>query len=155
MPTTENVCMKIDARRSARVTNVGRTSNSSAWTHRRYLTQPKGDSSCGKRPIVVAASIGSKVEMLMKVAVDGPGTPMMGEGQGASCCTAHDGHVLFEEMRMRKAFAMSNAIQEARFYKLNSNRQNLIRLELKGLIIWRTLHRIFGSCFAARGGFAE
>lgn len=146
--------MKIDTLRSARLTKVGWTSNSSARTHWRHLTQIKGDSICGKRLIIVAANIGPKVEMLMKVAVDGPGTPMMGEGQGASCCTAHDGHVIFEEMRMRKAFAMINAIQEARFYKLNSNRQNLIRLELKGLIIWRTLHRIFGSCFA-RGGFAE
>ena len=87
--TTENVCMKVDALRSTCVTKVGRSSNRSARNRRRHLVHLQRD--CGDcRLLVISATLGgSKVHV--KVAVDGPGPAMMGEGKWGG--TAHDGHV--------------------------------------------------------------
>lgn len=95
MPKAENVCMKVDTFRSACVTKVGWTGNKSARNHRRQLGHLKRDCANCMMLIIFATLNGSKVTntSMLKVAVDGPGPAMMGEGYGASCGAAYDGHL--------------------------------------------------------------
>ena len=89
MPISEKICMKVDTLRSARVTKVGWTSNESARNHWRQLGHLQRDCAYCRLLIIFPTFGGSKVNM--KVAVDGPGPAMMGEGKGSG--TAHDGHI--------------------------------------------------------------
>ena len=126
MPTSKNVCMKVDTFGSACVTKVGWTSNMAARSHRRQFVQIKRDrADCRLLMLIFAILSGFKVNM--KVAIDGPGPAMMGEREGSG--TAHDGHISNEEVRLRRLGSNAVvAIQETKGNKLNSNRRTCLDL---------------------------